>query len=246
MSIEKAVSLIITLISVLVAIIVPLIIHFKQTKKALSYEVLSATSLFANSEFGEFGDLKIYYKNQEISADLSLVLLKIINTGNLDIKEEEWGKQPITIKAPHDILAGDVKEQKPPHLTVKLNRRVLEEAYIIEIEPMLLNSGDYFILKLLVKSYNEDLKIMSRIAGVSDINKIKDKFKPTLFLPIVMSSLCFVWGVWYLFKEADYSLINITVVLLGVIIMSILVSTACIFAEWFEWMIKIRRKNKKG
>jgi hypothetical protein len=58
---------------------------------------------------------------------------------------------------------------------VKINEELLTLFGMLNIDPLLLNSKDTIILKLLITSYKNDLTVSTRISGVEEVTKIKEK-----------------------------------------------------------------------
>ncbi|MDN4523958.1 hypothetical protein [Fictibacillus fluitans] len=227
----ELISLIATIISALLGL---WIYHKQKTKKELHYEIISATSLLSGSQFGDFGDLKVYFKNEEIKEDIILVILKMKNTGNVSILAADWEK-PIRI---NDILAADIVEKMPNHLEVNISRSINEK--FIEVEPMLLNKGDYFVIKLLTKSFKKnEFVINNRIAGIIDIKEIKEKFRPHWIIPILLSSLGISLALYKSLVTKEYNIQIAVFVSIVWIFFSFIVS---VFSEWIEFLLRNRKK----
>lgn len=170
-----------------------------RSHKSLSYDIISSTSLFEQHEVSKF---KIFFEDKEIKENVYLVLLKIINSGNVPIEEKDFNKD-ITIQTTNSkVLIAEVKETTPKNLNVDINNI---GAGLVAISPLLLNSKEEMIIKLLIKSSEEnpfnkdDLKVESRIVGISEITKVKkSKSKDfllmsiTVILSIVSLSLSFL------------------------------------------------------
>lgn len=176
----------VSILGVLAAIIVPIILFFHQrNRKELSFEVLSSTSLVVSDDSLK-NRLKIMIDDHEINGDIHLVLLKLINTGNVPIKVEDFD-QVITIDSPestYGIKIADLKEKKPNNLSVKIDNSSFGK---ITVDPLLLNPKDEFTLKLLIPGYKNDLTLESRIVGGQLI-----KFKKRLPLSIIFLSIALI------------------------------------------------------
>ncbi|MCK2005506.1 hypothetical protein MZM54_29560 [[Brevibacterium] frigoritolerans] len=159
-----------------------------RSRKELSYDIVSSTSLVKkHDELGK--KIKIFFEDREIKENVFLVLLRIINTGNVPIEEEDF-KQDITIETNNSkILIAEVKETTPKNLYVDIKN---ERVGLTAISPLLLNSKEEFIIKLLIKAsdktpFNKDeLIVASRIVGVSEIAKVKQSGSKEIFTAAFM------------------------------------------------------------
>ncbi|MEH7439551.1 hypothetical protein V7182_18905 [Neobacillus drentensis] len=166
---------IVSIISVLTAITIAVVTYLKtKHSKELSYSVLSSTSLLIKDE-GLQNRIKLLVDGEEVKGDVNLVLLKLINTGNVPIKPDDFIEE-LSIETSASIIVAEVKETNPPNLSVKLDNAIGDIFGITSVQPTLLNPKDEITFKLLVKSYKNDLVMKGRIVGVQKINKLKKKF----------------------------------------------------------------------
>jgi hypothetical protein len=183
---------IIAIVGVIVAVIaifVSIAIAIRtKNKKELSYEVLSATSLISVNDKDIQKTLKITLNGNEIKDDISLVLVRIINSGNVPVKESDFNDD-INISASSPIIWADIKERKPSNLYPELETDIGEIFDVITVKPLLMNSGDEFTVKMLVKSLKneEEIDVDSRIEGIHKIKKLEISFSrlPIYSLAIV-------------------------------------------------------------
>lgn len=145
----------------------------EKKRKVLSYDVLSSTSLIMRDD-ALSKRLTILFDNDEIKEDVHLVLVKIQNTGNVPIELTDFSED-LSIDTSGTILVAEVKETTPSNLSVKINEELLTLFGMLNIDPLLLNSKDTIILKLLITSYKNDLTVSTRISGVEEVTKIKEK-----------------------------------------------------------------------
>ena len=142
-----------------------------KSRKMLSYDILSSTSLvMRHDEIGK--KIKITFEDKEIKDNVYLVLLKIVNNGNVPIEEKDF-TQNISIETTSGtILIAEVKETYPSNLDVKIDNVGDGKT---ELSPVLLNSKEEMIIKLLIKSTEgtifkkEDLKVKARVVGISEV-----------------------------------------------------------------------------
>lgn len=156
-----------------------------RSRKALSYDVISSTSLvMQHDEIGK--KIKIMFEDKEITDNVILVLLKITNSGNTPIIVNDF-TQDISIETTSgSILIAEVKETNPKNLDVKLridntksSSSILSDK--VSLSPLLLNGKDEIVIKLLIKQPEdklfeiENLKVNARIVGIFEITKLKKK-----------------------------------------------------------------------
>lgn len=193
---------IIGVITLLATIIVPIVIYLiSRNKKELSYEVSSSTLLAENQEFRD--KLKIYIDEKEITSDIYLVLLKIVNSGNIPIREEDFSED-INVHLEGELLQAELKEKLPNNLTVKLDKEMSYFSLLI-VKPLLLNKGDEFTLKILSTKSEKGITINSRIVGVKQIEKYKTPVFTTfdivalIFMGVALTISFYFSGInkWY-------------------------------------------------
>lgn len=163
------------IVAVLIALIVPVLLFIKgKNRKELSYEIISNTPLITSDEEIR-KKFKIVFEDEEIKEDVSLVLVRIVNTGNVSIKKEEF-IEDIVIGGDRKfkVFTADLKETSPSNIRVEINNNAGNMGLIF-ISPLLLNPKDEMTLKLLIASYENELKVSSRIVGVREIIKVKEK-----------------------------------------------------------------------
>lgn len=152
-----------------------------QNHKALSYGYLSSylasTDQISGTDADETVRLEILFENEPIPSVHSL-LIKVENTGSVPIRSADF-ETPIMITLPENKILGvpNIAEAYPSELrgAVKINLISAEEKSedVIAIEPLLLNSGDWFLIRLFVLNEvtGETIQITSRIAGIREITQ---------------------------------------------------------------------------
>ena len=153
-----------------IAAATPIIIYFYQRqRKALAYDILSVSPLLTGNELQ--GRITIQFEHRREVQNIYLLIIKLINSGNIPITAIDF-ESPIKILFNKDdeVLSAEVTEKNPSNLEPILE--VTKDRLILS--PLLLNNGDYIIIKTLLTSYNGDIKINGRIAGIKDIQKLKE------------------------------------------------------------------------
>jgi hypothetical protein len=149
------------------SILVAVLIAIKQSqKKSLTYKVDSSVILEVADEFR--ADLQITFKGSFIDS-LMLVLVKFSNNGNTSIEKKDYDR-PLVVDFGDqaEVLSFNIVVQSPEDLSVVLKSN---NNKAIEIEPLLLNQKDYFILQALVSCYSSTV-VSGRISGVRHIKEL--------------------------------------------------------------------------
>jgi hypothetical protein len=198
-----------------VAICITIILYLRQRRRrALTYEVLSCTSLISQPEEAE-GYLQIVFGEQRVQ-QVHLLMIRITNSGNQPIESTQY-ERPLTlcVKEPARILTAEVVETNrsgllkellpggadewqsrlPPDLALDTNLRM------IPVRRILLNGGDSLVIKMLVSEYKPgDFSLDGRVVGVNDIEKTKRRpwlqsFRPPVELMVLLLAFTgFVFG----------------------------------------------------
>ena len=168
----------------LVAIIVSIVLYRTQRRrKALSYEIISRTSLLSIEDEIK-GKLEIFFNGKPVQ-DVHLIVFKIINSGNVPIVSTDY-ERPLKLNfGEAQVLTAEVAETNPNNLQVSVKieetpfvskgRLVTELQPVtvwgttkVVLEPVLLNSEDSITFKFLVSRLDE-ISVDGRIVGVKDI-----------------------------------------------------------------------------
>lgn len=215
----------------LVAIVISIIIYFLQRqKKALSYSLVSITNLLTDHEEFE-GKLQVLYEGQS-AKNISLVILKFINSGNVPITSNDYERQlSILFGEDSKILSAVVIEMEPKNLGAD----AIVDHNRIRIKEILLNPKDAVTLKILASDFDRFV-IDGRIIGVKEIDDFgrASKFQKLL---LFLFSIIFLIGMYLLMKhspafqvqplsafsswEAKLGLLMIVISYSGVIILAI-------------------------
>jgi hypothetical protein len=159
----------------IIAILISLVIFFLQrSKKSLAYEVVTSSPLFtAKEEIKE--DLEVYFKKKLVK-DVQLIILKVKNDGNQPILKTDFD-EPLKFIFDNnsEVLTAEIIS-KTESLTIAL----LVNNNEITINPSLLNSGDFFEIKV-VNSQESDVKCEGRVVGIEKIRKNTESSKKGFF-----------------------------------------------------------------
>lgn len=162
-----------------VTLLITVILYFLQKhKKGLSYEILSSSSLLTSKEKLE-GKIKILYNEQEVQ-NVNFLEIKVLNTGNIGISASDY-ERPLRFiySSEAKILTAEIIKSEPESLTTDLTIFQNE----IVIQPILMNSKDYLVIKAIVSnSIDQEFIVDGRIKDVKDIKKQGESY-----LPIIMA-----------------------------------------------------------
>lgn len=144
----------------------------QQERKGLSYEILTLTPL-AIVEEGHNSEVEIRYAGEPVE-DVSLITLRIVNSGNVPITEDDY-EFPVTFTFGKDakLLSAEVLETSPEAL--KRNGRIAALKNKLLLGMFLLNAGDWVDVKLLVAGFGGQMEVDGRIVGVKDITVVKER-----------------------------------------------------------------------
>jgi hypothetical protein len=131
----------------------------------LQIEILSNSPLISvEGDIAE--DIKILYKDQPVQT-LSVILLRIENTGNVPIRETDYS-QPVLISVSPDAEVGEfsIVETRPLGIDLSLEKIAPHQ---VEFSRSLINPGDQVLVKILVVDNDGTLDVNARIADISEL-----------------------------------------------------------------------------
>lgn len=139
-------------------------------KKSLKYTVISDTLVLdtINLECQIRENLRIFFGQEEVT-NLYLFMVKFVNDGNLEISREDF-KKPISIEFNQQariLKKPEIDDRNPDDILIYVTA-VGENR--VEVEPELMNSKEWFILKILITEY-EDYCVSGRVAGIKKIRE---------------------------------------------------------------------------
>jgi hypothetical protein len=167
--------------------LVAILISLRQwQRKSLAYEVISNENIVRVSDNSVGSELQILYQGKPVK-DLYLITIKFINSGNIEIRPEDYvRKVSLSFGENSETLGNKVLEQEPSNLGVKINHEKVQE--VLLIDPVLLNKRDSFTIQALVTGF-QNVAPNGRIAGVSRIREVTplklDSETLTLFTAVI-------------------------------------------------------------
>jgi len=156
-----------------VGVVTAFSIYLLQRKnKRLNYVVITETPLLSVDDEIK-GKIKIKYGRKNIQ-NIYLVLLGVVNRGNVDIASSDYEK-PITFSfEDSEILSVEAVDAYPKNLKPTITNGPSQ----FTIEPILLNKKDYIVIKLLFSNYGGNIAVDTRILGVKEIQRVASGLKP--------------------------------------------------------------------
>jgi hypothetical protein len=151
----------------IVAIFITILLYLKTRKrKSLTYEVVSEYPLISVDDEIK-GKLQILFNGEAIE-NVHLLSIKFINDGNIPISAGDY-ERPLTInfEGESNLLSAEFVKGNPVNLIASLK----VQNKIIELEPVLMNGSDFFLVKVLIGQYSGKFNIDTRIIGVKFIRR---------------------------------------------------------------------------
>jgi hypothetical protein len=172
--------------------------------KEMAFEILTNTPLFSVQE--EVKDqVQISFQGQPVH-DVNLVLVKLVNTGNVPIRAQEFaGRFALSCPSETKVLLAEVMATNPPDLNQRLapsesNSSIVDriEGSDVLLKPILLNAKDSITLKLLVTPSIDTIKVSAHVEGMATIKKSKEN----RFAPIFLANMgAFIMAVSLFFLD---------------------------------------------
>lgn len=191
----------------ILTVVIGLIAYLRQRqRKILSYQFVSIIPLLSVKDEVK-GDLDIFYRGKKIQ-QLHLILCKIINGGNVPIKEEDY-KQPVvfSFNEKTHVLTAEIVQTNPPNLNTSTS---IQETKVV-LAPVLLNGGDSITIRILVTNYDKQPEINGHIVGV---RRITEKVERNLrYIALAIIGLIIEFSANAL--TASYQPFNLVVALAG-------------------------------
>jgi hypothetical protein len=170
----------------------------RRRRKDLQYDLISKAPLVSVREEAR-GRIKILFDEEPVS-NVSLAIIQIANRGS-PIPSADF-ESPLTVSMGADsrIMSVEVMERQPDSLDVELT----VENGQIQIEPLLLNNGDSFTLKVIGMGLSDNIELAGRIVGVktvkprsAELARTRGIFRLCLYPVIVVGIALVIQGVRY-------------------------------------------------
>jgi len=159
------------LIGVVAAIILAVAVYrLQRRRKELGYRVLSQSRV-ASVEADLDDKLVIMYDGERV-ADVHLVMLELVNSGNQPIIPDDY-LHPLQINLGEGarVLTAEQVGSEPEGIPASPS--ITESLEKVRVDPVLLNAGDSFTLKILVARFGGTVDFDARIVGVKEIRVVR-------------------------------------------------------------------------
>lgn len=156
--------------------------YFHEPSPELTYEILANTSVIDIKD--DIRDLEITYQGKDIHSGgrkLLIIQLRIVNSGKINIQKDFYDSQ----NSPLGISIGKSQIVQKPIILEASNEYLRESLNFnlsgpnkIELDPVILDAGDFFTVKLLAlsESQSASLRPMGKIVGMKSI-KLKNLYE---------------------------------------------------------------------
>jgi hypothetical protein len=140
------------------------IYRWQRQRRALTYHVKSTYPLLKSTEELQ-GRLSVQVDGVAVR-NIDVMFLEVQNSGNHPVSRSDFDVPfAIEFEPPAYIISAVVDAEEPDNLGVTLE--VAEQK--VTLQPILLNPGDKFTLKLLLSSDSKKFAITGRIIGIKEI-----------------------------------------------------------------------------
>lgn len=150
---------------------------FKDDKPDLNYTILSNSGVLDIKE--EVGNLDVLYRGNSLSQDkkdLKIITFKVINTGESSILPNFYDpKDPLGFKIENGEIAEKPLLISASNEYLEKNLEMLQNKNSIEFSNVILESNEYFEIKVLVLhsiGVSPQLQSTGKIAGIRSINVV--------------------------------------------------------------------------
>jgi hypothetical protein len=142
--------------------------------KSFSYAVTDTPIISFNKKIE---DVAVTYKGKQVE-NLRLVMVRVWNSGNVEIKEEDF-KVPISFcpeqtARGNSLVVAQIVEAPEASNAELYPHEVAHHSYRTALKSMLFNPGDSVTVKIVIADYggeNLEANVMGRIVGVKSLKK---------------------------------------------------------------------------
>jgi hypothetical protein len=170
--------------------------------KSLAYEILSESPLVSISDEVK-GSLQVLFNGKPVE-NLHLLLIKFVNDGNVPIARDDFERCfTLLLKDGSDIISVEAVQTTPDNLAPSIN----VGGQVITVDPIMLNPGDAFTIKILVSKYSgeaDKVAVDARVLGIRSIqtpSQNDGKIKAGMTAGIVASLLALTFIGWAVFGQ---------------------------------------------
>lgn len=140
----------------------------QRKRKELSFGVLSHRRLLSISD--ELSSRVTVSLDGSPVGNVHLIVIGVKNSGNQPILEGDFVRPfRVIFGAETKLLSADVVKQTPSNLGASFN---IDPAFL-QLSPLLLNPGDYFVVQLLISAPELKVSADARIVGVPNLQALR-------------------------------------------------------------------------
>jgi len=168
-------------VSILVAIVIAIVgWYFQRKRKGLSYQVVSKYPLVFVTESDR--RVEVIYDGQVV-IEPTILILRVRNSGNEPIRLEDFDRRiQFFFGEGSEIISASAMDVTPAALDVQIE--VHERS--VAVEPLLLNAGDAFSIRILLENHSTMLA-SARVAGVKDFKETRERDSDAKYFGILTS-----------------------------------------------------------
>jgi len=143
------------------------IAYFARRPKRLDYSITTNRQILVPGSYRQYshlGALAVTFEGERLS-DPRLLVFRIANSGKIEIRPDDFD-QPLHLSVGLDakVVTAGVVGSQPADLSVKLDKI---SRSIVALDPVLLNSGDWVDIQLLIDGLALEPTVNGRIAGAT-------------------------------------------------------------------------------
>lgn len=177
-SIWQFVGVVVSIIALAVSVYV---IFSQSKKKSLAYQISAETNLLQVGE--EIKDkVKITYENIPLE-NIYFMSIIVINNGSLEIKPSDFERElSFEVEGSSRIISAEIMQTEPDELRPNISISPKK----VFLKPLLLNSRDFILIKLLIAEYSGEVQADVRVVGVKRLIRLRTtpSFQPRIIVAI--------------------------------------------------------------
>lgn len=167
---------------------------WRKPKKELSFGFSMLSILEEPFHWKDKFEIKFF---NSIVTRVDAVNVFFMNTGSVPIEKGDFvDLVRVRFHGSKELHGVNVKARRPTNLPVKVEGN--DELVCVEIEPLLLNPGDYVAITVIVSGNRPSVELDSRITGISKFNPLlvgKNEVVGVNFIPVLLiaAAMFFSW-----------------------------------------------------
>ena len=212
------------LLGFIMAVVVIVVVWWRLPHRSISYDVVHQDTIL---EAGSSDSKVQILVDSKPTPEVSLVVVKIINSGRSIIKRKEQ-MIPIGISFGQNaqVLEVAIKQCRPASMVVKA--QVKDNRVVVK--PFTLKPGDYMTLKCLI-NHLEAVQVEARAAGIKEVKPVQ-QWSLGLDLPIYAALAVILGGLfWWNLHAASMLGLLLQILLAWALVVVIFLSSYSLFSQ---------------